>query len=544
MMINQTDPRILSRFRIISNLAGIIIALCGLAVIIGWVLDISVLKSFHPKFVNMKVNTAINFIFIGISLCLLQERDSRKPDKLARRVANTCAALVLLIGFLTLFEYIFGLNLAIDQIWFKEHITTINTVGTPYPGRMSPNSAVNFILIGLAILFLDKQTKNGLWLTQFFIIIEGMISILAFIGYFYGSRVFYGPISMFKAMALPSAITFNLVFFALMFIRPNQGVMIVFTSNSLGGIMLRRLLFPAGFFLLISGWLKLIGERGGFYDSAFGASLLVGVSMIVFTIMIWLTSSLIHRLDTERQGREEKIRELNENLNQRNLELGILNKELEAFNFSVSHDLREPLRNINAFSQILLEEYNDKFDERGKNYLSYLQTACQRMRELIEALLDLSRITRTPLSIEKVNLSEITYNISERLKHAEPARKAEFIIAKGITAEGDKRMLTVALENLFNNAWKFTGKHACATIEFGVTEKDGQRVYFLRDDGAGFDMKYAYKLFNAFQRLHNTEEFPGTGIGLSIVQRIIHRHGGRIWTEAKIDKGATFYFTL
>jgi len=225
-------------------------------------------------------------------------------------------------------------------------------------------------------------------------------------------------------------------------------------------------------------------------------------------------------------------------------ELELANKELESFTYSVSHDLRAPLRSIDGFSQALLEDYEDKLDAQGKDYLQRVRAASQRMGELIDDLLNLSRVSRTELHVESVDLSEIGKAIVAELKETHPERQVEFVVQEGVTVHGDKNLLRVVMRNLLDNAWKYTGKHEHARIEFGLFWQKGEAIYFVRDDGAGFDMAYGNKLFNPFQRLHNMDEFPGTGIGLSTVQRIIHRHGGNIWAEGALEKGATFYFTL
>jgi len=220
------------------------------------------------------------------------------------------------------------------------------------------------------------------------------------------------------------------------------------------------------------------------------------------------------------------------------------NEELEAFSYSVSHDLRAPLRGMDGFSQALLEDYADQFDEQGKDYLQRVRTASQRMARLIDDLLELSRITHSKMRVEGVNLSEIAEQSAADLHQPEPNRQVEFVIAPGLAVKGDEPLLRAAVQELLVNAWKYTSTRQQATIEFGATQQDGETVYFVRDNGIGFDMAYADKLFGAFQRLHNDEQFPGTGIGLVTVQRIIHRHGGHVWAEATEDEGATFYFTV
>ncbi|MEI6186440.1 MAG: ATP-binding protein [Dehalococcoidia bacterium] len=227
-----------------------------------------------------------------------------------------------------------------------------------------------------------------------------------------------------------------------------------------------------------------------------------------------------------------------------NTELAAVNKELESFSYSVSHDLRAPLRSIDGFSQALLEDYTDKLDDQGRNYLQRVRSNTQKMGELIDDLLKLSRVTRSEMKLEMVNLSTLAQSIANELQQTQPGRQVEFVKTPGLNASGDANLLRLLLENLLGNAWKFTAKHPQARIEFGSTRVDGKQVFFVRDDGAGFDMTYADKLFTPFQRLHAAGEFPGIGIGLATVQRIIHRHGGRVWAEGEIEKGAIFYFTL
>ena len=225
-------------------------------------------------------------------------------------------------------------------------------------------------------------------------------------------------------------------------------------------------------------------------------------------------------------------------------QLEVANRELEAFSYSVSHDLRTPLRSLDGFSLALIEDFGDKMEDSAKDYLNRIRAASQRMGTLIDDLLKLSRVTRHKLDRQTADLSRVARAAEQELRGTEPARDVEFIVEEGLVGEGDEHLLRIVVQQLLENAWKFTGRQPRARIEFGHIVSEGRTVYFVRDNGVGFDMTYADNLFGAFQRLHAAAEFPGSGIGLATVQRIIHRHGGRIWAEAVLEKGATFYFTL
>lgn len=254
---------------------------------------------------------------------------------------------------------------------------------------------------------------------------------------------------------------------------------------------------------------------------------------------------LVSVLDvTERKRAEQSVRDLNEQLAGRALALERANKELESFSYSVSHDLRAPLRTLDGFSRALLEDYAERLDDEGKEYLQRIRKASQRMGHLIDDMLHLAQVSRSELHRAPVNLSALAHTVADGLRSAEPERKIEFVIEPGLTAGGDARLLQIVMENLFSNACKFSRSRDVARIEFGRTVHDGTTAYFVRDNGVGFDMAYAHKLFGAFQRLHTSSEFPGTGIGLATVQRIIHRHGGTVAAESRLGEGAAFYFTL
>jgi two-component system sensor histidine kinase/response regulator len=241
---------------------------------------------------------------------------------------------------------------------------------------------------------------------------------------------------------------------------------------------------------------------------------------------------------------EQAARELAETRAELVRDLEHKNRELESFSYAVSHDLRAPLRRIDSFSRAVLESQGDRLDDTGQRFLSRVREASQHMSQLIDDVLHLARVTRADLRDQEVDLSSIVSLILTRLQESEPERKVEGKIRPGVVVTGDGQLLRIAMENLIENAWKFTSKEPESRIEFGMTQAGGEATYFVRDNGAGFDMTYTDRLFGPFQRLHPQGEFPGNGIGLATVQRIIHRHGGRVWAEGLVGQGATFYFTM
>ena len=249
----------------------------------------------------------------------------------------------------------------------------------------------------------------------------------------------------------------------------------------------------------------------------------------------------------ESPSMEELVRanaELEQRVRESEAKAEAATKELEGFCYSVSHDLRAPLRSVDGFTHALIESSQDKLDAVEREYLQRVRAASHRMGRLIDDLLHLSRVGRREMRVQEINLSDLAGGVSRELQTSDPARAVDFVIAPTLHAKGDERLLKIVLDNLLGNAWKFTGKTQRARIEFGRAVKDGVQAFYVRDNGAGFDMTYADKLCTPFARLHGPNEFPGTGIGLAVVQRIINRHGGRLWAEGEPNHGATFWFAI
>ncbi len=247
---------------------------------------------------------------------------------------------------------------------------------------------------------------------------------------------------------------------------------------------------------------------------------------------------------TGRKRAEQEIEVLNANLYSRAYELEVVNQQLDAFNYTVSHDLRKQLTAINGYSQMVRQEFNANYDEQCQGYLQGIHDGIRRLNELIETLLNFARLTRNDIHLETVDLSKVAWVVAAELMITEPERRVTFKIAKGVTVDCDPKLLNEVMESLIGNAWKYTGKKKQAVIEFGMSEVEGRKFCFVRDNGVGFDMAHTSMLFSAFQRLPGAEEFTGFGIGLATVQRIIQLHGGRVWAAGEAGKGATFSFTL
>jgi hypothetical protein len=287
-------------------------------------------------------------------------------------------------------------------------------------------------------------------------------------------------------------------------------------------------------------------KNGELIDVSISTAPLSGTGGEIVGIIAMLNDITERKLAAETlwQSEENYRHLLEERVRLRTSELEAANRELEAFSYSVSHDLRAPLRHIYGFNKLLLEEYADRLDANGQYYLNRVSASVERMDQLINVMIQLAQVSLKGIEKAPVNLSSLARSILSELHQMQPERTVAFRISEGLEADGDPSLLRIVMENLLNNAWKYTGKTAEAVIEFGTIERNGEPTYFVRDNGVGFDMNYADKLFSPFQRLHPSEEFEGTGIGLVTVQRIINRHGGKVYADSEVGSGAVFYFTL
>ena len=421
-----------------------------------------------------------------------------------------------------------------------------DSIASPFIGVFFFVFAFAFII---KIIFPNNSNANNI--VSILSVSTGFYGASILISYLIGNPYFYH--SEIHPVALNGGICVILLSLGLFFIAGTETVIIrSFIGNSPLAKVLRKIV-PLTFFAVITG-----SFSGYFFQNnkKFNYSIIVSLEIVLISIIsIFVVVKFIKNIFTDSKKNYDAniitnaaIAELNKNLEKQILEkttrLISSNKELQTFSHSVSHDLRSPLRSIDGWSTALYEDYHDKLDAKGVMYINTIRKETQRMGALIDDLIKLSRLSQADVKIELVDISKIALAIVEHLKSIDSGRKLEFIIEPGLTVTGDNGLLEIALNNLFDNSFKFTAKKEKGIIEFGLDKMKTGKVFYIRDNRAGFNMAYAGKLFGAFQRMHSQNEFPGTGIGLATVLRVFNRLEGNIWAESEVGKGTTFFFSM
>jgi signal transduction histidine kinase len=543
---------------------ALLVLLTGALVLVGWQFNIELLKRLIPGFVAMNPATAIGFLLCSFSYLLL-----RSPDKRKHSVAYVLGALVTCLGLLKLAGLVFSFDPLIDHLLFSAKLD-MSMIGN-LPNRMAPNTAFAFVLSGLSLIFAHRESASGRMWSQYLAFVLCLTALLSIVGYLYKVQAFYGFMT-FIPMALHTAFSFLMIGLAILFLHPEKGIMKAFTTGYAGSVMARSFLPAAISIPVLLGLLRLTGEWNQLYSGEFGTAMFVMAVLSIFILLIHYNAMLINKWDEKRSIAEKKLEKLNSELEQKvqertlelinskktiekmnkDLELTVeqrteqltaVNKELEAFSYSVSHDLRAPLRAVDGYSKMLEEDHTASLNDEGKRLLGVIQYNAQKMGTLIDDLLSFSKLGKKAIHKTDVDMNElfsaVITELSRSLNH-----KADILIGKLLPAKADYALISQVVLNLLSNAIKYSSKKENPVVEVSSSREDGMIVYTIRDNGEGFDMKYVHKLFGVFQRLHSMEEFEGTGVGLAIVQRIINKHGGKVWAEAELHKGATFYFSL
>ncbi len=648
-----------TRMKSMSRIICLLVVILGAAVLFGWALDIPALKSLNPAWVSMKANSAICFVLTAMALVLLT--GTQKPRYL-KYAAFLCIVVTFTIAGLTLLQYSFGFDSRLDEFFFRDDT---DPVATSHPGRMSPLSAINFMLVSGSLFFIALPAKKY-FPFQLLNLASGLFSLVSLLGYLFGADELL-TISRGTNISFQTAVFFLLLNLAALFTYPEESILKLVSSDTIGGELFRKTLPFVFFATVLLGWLRLQGELAGFYDIRLGVAIFVLSVMIVFTVTLYHNASALSKSEAtlkqfemhlnstyeclpnglllidnkfeviqfnrlfqhfalkcwgvniyegqnfvnllpprrrdvfavnyrkmlagekvayevpivtaegeyllfsiafhavtnrqedivgcffaceditlQRKREEEAAAEklqLGERVEQSHYQYVQVNTELDSFTYSVSHDLRAPLRAVTSYAQILVEDYQDKLDADGKQVLQKIRYNTDKMGKLIDELLAFSKLGRKQLNMQPVNMAKLTETVIADLAELMP-NKATFVVGTLPDVSGDSGLLYQVMFNLVSNAIKYSSNKSNPWIDIGSEVQDSKVVYFVKDNGAGFDMRFADKLFGVFQRLHGENEFEGHGIGLSIVHKIITKHGGEVWGEGQVNAGASFYFRL
>lgn len=511
-------------------------------VMTGWWSGLAALTTLLPGAPEMKFNAAVLVVLLALAIILV----ARDGDTTRRRavLASWVAAVVVIFGGATVAEHVMGVDLGIDGLFFREPAPA---AGDLAPGRMSVPAALAFMLLGLVVFARARGAREST-LLRAITVIPATIAVATLFSYLFGVDHFFDS-QPYSQTSLPTASLLLLLAMELLVTGDARSPFaLIRRAGTHAAYTIRRALVVTITAVSILGLARLVASRAGWVGLEFGLALHTTlIALGILALLLWLGGHLDaseRRLAAVNAELEQRVAYRTRELEAKTLALADANRELEAFAYAVAHDLRTPLRSLDGISRILVEDCGPTLDAEHYDYLQRIRSAAQKMGVLIDALLRLSREAIVELKPGVVDLEAIATKIVAELRASDPDRLVETAVASGIAVRGDAQLLEQLLRNLLENAWKFTGKAEHPRIEVGVADRDGQRAFFVRDNGAGFDPSFGDRMFTAFQRLHRSDEFPGTGIGLTSVQRIARRHGGSVWAEGAIGQGATFYFTL
>ena len=536
MTLRKSDASSLIRYgRLAGTVSACVPIALGLMGLAGWKYNIFILATIYPGMGPINSITAMGLIFAGAALLLLFH-----PTRIFKYVVLAVATLLISINGLRLLCYFMGWEYPLDQILFREKFLKASSGHN----GIAPNTAFNFVLLGSAFVLAVSRHERARNASQYLSILIAFTSYLGLLGYLLRFASLY-QIRGLLPMALPTVLGFLFAATGSLCLYPKSGPVSLLFSDSTGGFMARRLMPVAVFTPTLASWIFLSAHPIGNLEALTGIARFTFVNILIASLAVYSTSQRLHIGDRIRMRAEEEVLRMNSSLQGEAERLIAANKGLEAFSYSVSHDLRSPLTHVKGYTEMLMMETAGKLEGKAARYLDVIQSETTRMGALIEDLLAFAKVERADLRMSEVSMQDLVQEIIRRLEPETQGRKVVWHIQNLPRVKADRSLLEQVLVNLLSNALKYSRKRAESRVEIGSRPSgDGMVVFYVRDNGAGFDMRSAGKLFEAFQRMHSSSEFEGTGVGLANVRSIIQRHGGEVWAESEVDKGATFFFSL
>ena len=498
----------------LSNFPAAIVVVLGVLVLTGWVFNIEFFKRPIAGLVAMNPLTAICFVLTALSMLFLV--DNNKASKLQKYLGFGFTGIVFSIGMIKFIGAVNGVDWPIDEWLFRSHLEA-DIIGN-ISNKMAPNTALCFVLTSVSVFLINNAIKKNWRPSQYLMLLVGILSMLSVLGYFYQVKFFYAFLA-FLPMAIHTAIGFLLMMLAILFAYYNRGFMEELTRPGVGSTAASMLIPAALLVPLVLGYIRLYAAWKTPLSLELGTALLVMGMMIIFSFLIWV---IVVGLNKKEQ----------------------VKKEVESFSYSVAHDLRAPLRAIDGYLEILEETHETKLDDEGKYIIETVFKNTDRMRELINSLLTFSGVGNRKVEKEKVHMDQLVKDLLEDVNSSIPHNAQITTTGNFITVDGDPVLLYQVVLNMVSNGIKYSSKKENPQVEIGMKTKGKDAIFWVKDNGAGFSMKYADRLFTVFERLHTKKEFEGSGVGLAIVRRIISNHGGKVWAKGIEDEGATFFFSL